>query len=48
MSAWDYDRIVHAQNEWHRSRRVLPPPKPNERKQAPPPIIEGAGPQFVE
>jgi len=48
MGAWDYDRIVHAQNAWHESRRLLPPPKPGEQKQEPLPILpNGVGPQFA-
>lgn len=48
MSAWEYERIAHAQQEWAKAQRLLPPPKADEIKQAPPPIMEGAGPQFVE
>lgn len=48
MSAWDYDRIVHAQNAWHEARRLLPPVKEGEQRQEPLPILpNGAGPQFA-
>jgi len=48
MSAWDYDRIVHAQNVWHEARRLLPPVKPGEQQQEPLPILpNGVGPQFA-
>ena len=48
MSAWDYDRIAHAQQQWDKAQRLLPPPKPGDVKQQPPPLMEGAGPQFAE
>lgn len=48
MSAWEYDRVVHAQNAWHQARRDLPPLKEDEKKKQPPPLrTDGSGPQFA-
>jgi hypothetical protein len=47
MSFWQYERIRHAQAEWRRSQRLLPPQK-QEAAHVPPQIDpSGVGPQFA-